>query len=60
MNPDTAVMDKCREHINTLYQETKEIMLDNIDLLNLFAKELLERETLNEEDLDLLVQGHVA
>ena len=55
MNADTEVMDKCRKHINTLYQETKEMMLDNIELLNLFAKELLERETLNEEDLDLLV-----
>lgn len=59
MNPDPVVIEKCRDHINTLYQETRKMMKDNIDLLNLFAKELLERETLNEEDLDLLIEAYV-
>ncbi len=57
MNPDPVVIEKCRDHIKILYQETKEMMKENIDLLNLFAEELLEKETLNEEDLDLLVEG---
>ena len=59
MNPDPMVMEKCREHMKNLYQEIKKIIADNLGLLNLFAEELLKRETLNEEELDELAVSYI-
>lgn len=45
------IIKECDILVNSLYEETKAILLDNKVILEAMAQELLEKETLNEEDL---------
>lgn len=53
---DTSIIQKCREKMNTLYQETKDLLAKNIDSLNGISLELLEKETLDGEDIKRICQ----
>ena len=43
--------------LNGLYDEAKQLLLENRDKLDLIAESLLERETLDRKDLELLMRG---
>jgi cell division protease FtsH len=47
----TSVVEECKAMIDELYEETKQILIDNIDRLHSMSQYLLENETLFEEDL---------
>lgn len=48
---DHELIEKCRNIINSLYEEVKELLQDNILALNNVAEELLQKESLNDEDI---------
>lgn len=50
-NPGNDIVNECKNIINSLYDETKNILLSNKDILDKLALELLDKETLNEADL---------
>lgn len=52
---DSELVEKCRNLINLLYQETKELLSNNIEALNTLTKELLIKESLSGEDIDKLI-----
>ncbi|MDF2588890.1 MAG: ftsH3 [Anaerocolumna sp.] len=49
---DNELIQKCREEMNQLYDETKQLIQTNIALLESITKELLEKESINGEDID--------
>ncbi|MFT8312629.1 MAG: ATP-dependent metallopeptidase FtsH/Yme1/Tma family protein [Clostridium sp.] len=50
-NPSNDIVKECKNIINSLYEETKNVLLSNKDILDKLASELLDKETLNEVDL---------
>ncbi|AJA49282.1 ATP-dependent zinc metalloprotease FtsH 1 [Clostridium pasteurianum DSM 525 = ATCC 6013] len=50
-NPGNDIVNECKNIINSLYNETKNVLLLNKDILDKLASELLDKETLNEADL---------
>lgn len=50
-NPSSDIVKECKNIINSLYEETKNVLLSNKDILDKLASELLDKETLNEADL---------
>lgn len=52
---DHDLIEKCRNIINSLYEEVKELMHDNLSSLNNIAEELLLNESLCDEDIERLV-----
>lgn len=50
-NPSSDIVKECKNIINSLYEETKNVLLSNKDILDKLASELLDKETLNEVDL---------
>lgn len=53
---DKELMGKCRQQMKVLYNETKKILQDNFSLLERITEELLEKESLNGEDLERICQ----
>lgn len=51
-----SVIKECKETIDELYDNTKELLLDNIDILHKIAKELLDVEVLHYDDLQDIKQ----
>lgn len=51
-NHDAELINKCREQMNKLYDETKILLESNLDRLNQIAEELLDKESLNGEDIE--------
>jgi cell division protease FtsH len=49
---DNQLIIKCRELMNELYEDTKKLMETNIEDLETIAMELLEKESLNGEDIE--------
>lgn len=49
---DQHLIEKCRTQMNVLYEKTRSLMNDNLDLLERIAAELLEKESMNAEDMD--------
>lgn len=49
---DSKIIDKCRDLMNSLYEETKELIQHNLDLLEEITYELIEKESLNAADID--------
>jgi len=49
---DSKIIDKCRNLMNSLYGETKELLQHNLDLLEQITYELIEKESLNAKDID--------
>ncbi|MFZ7120699.1 MAG: ATP-dependent metallopeptidase FtsH/Yme1/Tma family protein [Eubacteriaceae bacterium] len=54
------IIDKCRKQMKNLYEDTKGLINENIELLHIISKELIKKETLNEKDIDLLFIGKTA
>jgi cell division protease FtsH len=52
---DQELLEKCRSIINTLYEETKELLSQNIYALKNIARELLIKESLTGEDIEDLI-----
>lgn len=46
-----SVVDECRELVNSLYQETLEVLRENKITLDKIAMELMEKETLDEKEI---------
>lgn len=49
---DVDLVNKCRIQMNAFYKETKELMEGNLGLLKKITEELLEKESLNQEDMN--------
>ena len=49
------VIEECKELIDTLYRETLDLLIKNKKILNKLALELLDKETLYEDELSKLV-----
>ncbi|WP_461207688.1 ATP-dependent metallopeptidase FtsH/Yme1/Tma family protein [Clostridium sp. DL1XJH146] len=45
------ILDECKEITNSLYNETKKLLMENKDKLITISEQLLETETLNSEEL---------
>ncbi len=52
---DKEIMQECIEILNKLYTETQSLINVNFVLLDDIAKSLLEKETLEEDELDLIL-----
>lgn len=51
---DDQLVEKYRALMNNLYEETRELLKENFGLMEKINAELLEKESLNGEDIDLL------
>lgn len=49
---DLDLVNKCRTQMNIFYKDTKKLMEENLELLKKIAEELLEKESLNQEDIN--------
>lgn len=49
------VLDECRDSMDSLYKEVKDLLEDNIDLLKAISEELLIKESLDQNDLDNII-----
>lgn len=49
------LLERAKSILNKLYEETKEIIIENMKSLDSIANKLLEQEVLGEEEIDLLV-----
>lgn len=49
---DLDLVNKCRTQMNSFYKDTKKLMEENLELLKKIAEELLEKESLNQEDIN--------
>lgn len=49
---DRELVSKCRNQMNLLYEETRKLIEANLDLLEKITSELLEKESLNGEDIE--------
>ena len=49
------VVEECRELLNSLYEETLKVLKENRSILDRLAKELLDKETLEEECIYKLI-----
>ncbi|NLM12731.1 MAG: ATP-dependent metallopeptidase FtsH/Yme1/Tma family protein [Epulopiscium sp.] len=54
---EEILISECSNHMERLYQETKELMIENKYFLNAIAEALLAQETINEEELDAIMEG---
>ena len=52
--------DEVRAILDYNYKRAKKLLSDNVDLLNEMAKLLLERETINKDEVDMLAEGKSA
>ncbi len=49
---DSKLLEKCRTLMNQSYDEIKSLMKDNLSMLENITQELLEKESLNGEDIE--------
>ena len=49
---DSELIGKCRTQMNQLYEDTKALLQSNFDKLEEIASDLLEKESLNQEDIE--------
>ncbi len=49
---DSKLVTKCRDQMKILYEETKELLRKHHNLLEAITAELLEKESLGQEDID--------
>ncbi len=50
-----GMLEECYNLINNLYEITKEMLTNNMDTLDAIATTLLEKETLSENELDIII-----
>lgn len=53
------ILEECKMTLAVLYEEIKDILIKNKNLLCAIAQKLLEKETLNEKDLDRIITSHI-
>lgn len=51
---DSQLIEKCRSFMNQSYSEIKNLMQDNLSLLEKITQELLEKESINGNDIERL------
>ncbi len=49
---DNKLLTRCRDQMNLLYEETRELLSTHRTMLEAITAELLEKESLNQEDID--------
>ncbi len=49
--PNERLISKCREYMNNLYDETRELIQNNMSKLESITSQLLENESLGQEDI---------
>lgn len=49
---DHELIKKCRTQMNSLYEDTKKLLVSNLELLEKITAELLEKESLDGTDID--------
>ncbi len=49
---DRELVSKCRNQMNILYEETRKLLEANSDFLEQITAQLLEKESLNGDDID--------
>ncbi|KAI4454000.1 metalloprotease m41 ftsh [Holotrichia oblita] len=54
-NEESGVLSECKSLLEKLYAETKSLISGSLDSLNGIARELLVKETLNEDELDAIL-----
>ncbi|WP_255547742.1 ATP-dependent zinc metalloprotease FtsH [Crassaminicella indica] len=54
---DAEIIKEARLFMEELYHDTKKIMHENIEQLEMLARELLKKETLNEEEIDNIIKS---
>ncbi|MSS42142.1 ATP-dependent zinc metalloprotease FtsH [Anaerosalibacter bizertensis] len=55
MEGNKILIDRIKDILDSLYSETKKLIIDNIEYLDKIASLLLEKEVLDEEDMNRLV-----
>jgi len=55
---DNELIIKCRSHMNQLYADTVKLIKENIALLESITDELLEKESLNGDDIKRIINFH--
>ena len=55
-NPE--ILRECKENIESLYVQTKEILMKNLALLNLLSENLIEKETLYHKDIMSILKNN--
>jgi cell division protease FtsH len=50
-NIDSQLIDNCRIVMNDLYDKTRQLVRENLNLLEQITQELLEQESLSGEDI---------
>lgn len=53
---DQRLAEICNNEMKRLYNETKELIKENIQLVSAIAKGLLDRETLKEDEIDMIIK----
>ncbi|MDK2788243.1 MAG: cell division protease FtsH [Epulopiscium sp.] len=54
---EEILISECRSHMERLYFEAKELIIESKFFLNAIAEALLAQETINEEELDAIMEG---
>ncbi|NLK43774.1 MAG: ATP-dependent zinc metalloprotease FtsH [Tissierellia bacterium] len=53
------LLNRTKETLDNLYLETKKLLMENIKVLKSLAKNLIEKEVLNEEEINYLITSEV-
>jgi len=53
------LLNRTKETLDKLYIETKQLLKDNIQILKALAKKLVEKEVLNEEEINYIISNEV-
>lgn len=59
-NYDKDFLSKCRSQMNVLYENTREMIYNNMNLLEDITTELLEKESLGAEDINRICEKKIA
>lgn len=54
-----AITDQCKKKLDIAYTKTKKILSDNRRILDGIAKALIDRETLDEDELNAIIQEYL-
>jgi len=54
---DGKLAEITKNEMQTLYNETKMLIENNLDLVNAIAEKLLDKETLNEEEINICIEN---
>ncbi|NLY77536.1 MAG: ATP-dependent zinc metalloprotease FtsH [Tissierellia bacterium] len=57
LSMDTSLIKRGEEILRHFYSQTKTVLLDNIEHLHALANQLIRKESLNEEEIEELVNG---